>query len=71
SVLVVTCPCALSLATPAAMTAATGSLTRLGVLTTRGHALETLAQTSHMLFDKTGTLTTGKLSLAKVETFTD
>ncbi|MDH5444333.1 MAG: heavy metal translocating P-type ATPase [Gammaproteobacteria bacterium] len=71
SVLVVTCPCALSLATPAAMTAATGSLTRLGVLTTRGHAMETLAQTSHMLFDKTGTLTTGQLTLAKVETFTE
>ncbi|HID48478.1 MAG TPA: heavy metal translocating P-type ATPase, partial [Chromatiales bacterium] len=41
SMLVVTCPCALSLATPAALTAATGSLTRMGVLTTRGHALET------------------------------
>lgn len=53
SVLVVTCPCALSLATPAAMTAATGSLTRLGVLTTRGHALETLAQATHIIFDKT------------------
>jgi len=66
SVLVVTCPCALSLATPAAMTAATGSLTRLGVLTTRGHALETLAQVSHMLFDKTGTLTSGRLSLTEV-----
>lgn len=71
SVLVVTCPCALSLATPAAMTAATGSLTRLGVLTTRGHALETLAQATHMVFDKTGTLTRGQLSLAKVQTFTD
>lgn len=71
SVLVVTCPCALSLATPAAMTAATGGLTRLGVLTTRGHALETLAQTTHILFDKTGTLTTGKLQLAKVKTLAD
>jgi len=71
SVLVVTCPCALSLATPAAMTAATGSLTRLGVLTTRGHALETLAQATHMVFDKTGTLTSGQLSLAKVQTFAE
>ena len=63
SLLVVTCPCALSLATPAAMTAATGSLTRLGVLTTRGHALETLAKVTDIVFDKTGTLTKGHLAL--------
>jgi Cu2+-exporting ATPase len=69
SVLVVTCPCALSLATPAALTAATGALTRLGVLTTRGHALETLAHATHMIFDKTGTLTEGRLRLDGVETF--
>jgi len=67
SVLVVTCPCALSLATPAAMTAATGSLTRLGVLTTRGHALETLARATHIILDKTGTVTTGQLALAGIE----
>ncbi len=66
SVLVVTCPCALSLATPTAVTAATGALTRLGLLTTRGHALETLARATHMLFDKTGTLTLGDLRLARV-----
>jgi Cu2+-exporting ATPase len=66
SVLVVTCPCALSLATPAALTAATGALTRVGVLTTRGHALETLARVSHVIFDKTGTLTEGRLQLEKV-----
>ena len=69
SVLVVTCPCALSLATPAALTAATGALTRLGVLTTRGHALETLAHATHMIFDKTGTLTEGRLRLDSIETF--
>ena len=68
SVLVVTCPCALSLATPAAVTAATGSLTRLGVLTTRGHALETLARADHIVFDKTGTLTLGRLRLVRIET---
>jgi Cu2+-exporting ATPase len=67
SVLVVTCPCALSLATPAALTAATGALTRLGVLTTRGHALETLARATHVIFDKTGTLTEGRLRLERVE----
>ena len=66
AVLVVTCPCALSLATPAALTAATGALTRLGVLTTRGHALETLARVNHIVFDKTGTLTYGKLRLEEI-----
>ncbi|MCC9000337.1 MAG: cadmium-translocating P-type ATPase [Candidatus Contendobacter sp.] len=67
SVLVVTCPCALSLATPTAIVAATGALTRLGVLTTRGHALETLARTTHVIFDKTGTLTFGRPQVAAVE----
>ncbi|MEJ2059461.1 MAG: heavy metal translocating P-type ATPase [Gammaproteobacteria bacterium] len=67
SVLVVTCPCALSLATPVALTAATGTLTQLGVLTSRGHALETLSKVTHMVFDKTGTLTYGRLELADVE----
>ncbi|MCK5643776.1 MAG: heavy metal translocating P-type ATPase, partial [Gammaproteobacteria bacterium] len=71
SLLVVTCPCALSLATPAAMTAATGSLTRLGVLTTHGHALETLAKVTHIIFDKTGTLTKGRLVLESLQTFTE
>jgi Cu2+-exporting ATPase len=66
AVLVVTCPCALSLATPTAMTAATGELTRLGLLATRGHAVETLARATHFLFDKTGTLTRGGLHLVHV-----
>ncbi len=66
SVLVVTCPCALSLATPVALTAATGALTRAGMLTTRGHALETLAQATDIVFDKTGTLTRGRLRLVRV-----
>ena len=65
SVLVVTCPCALSLATPAALTAATGRLTEIGLLTTRGHALETLAAATHIVFDKTGTLTYGMLEAEK------
>ncbi len=69
SVLVVTCPCALSLATPAALTAATGRLTRLGLLTTRGHALETLARATHVIFDKTGTLTSGRLRLVSTRCF--
>ena len=66
SVLVVTCPCALSLATPAALTAATGAMTRLGLLITRGHALETLARVDHILFDKTGTLTLGQLQVDEI-----
>ena len=61
SILVVTCPCALSLATPAALTAATGALYESGVLVTRGHALETLARATHFVFDKTGTLTLGEM----------
>ena len=69
AVLVVTCPCALSLATPAAITAATGRLTRLGLLVTRGHALETLARASHFIFDKTGTLTRGRLRLLETRGF--
>jgi len=60
AVLVVSCPCALSLATPAALTVATGALTRHGVLVTRGHAIETLARADHVIFDKTGTLTEGR-----------
>lgn len=67
SVLVVTCPCALSLATPTAIVAATGALTRLGLLVSRGHALETLAQATHVLFDKTGTLTYGRPHIVTVE----
>ncbi len=69
SVLVVTCPCALSLATPTAVTAATGNLTQQGLLTTRGHALETLAKASHFVFDKTGTLTDGRLHLLDTQIF--
>jgi Cu2+-exporting ATPase len=60
SVLVVTCPCALSLAAPAALAAAGSHLLARGVLVTRGHALETLARVDHVVFDKTGTLTYGK-----------
>ncbi len=60
AVLVVSCPCALSLATPAALTVATGALAREGVLVTRGHAIETLAKADHWVFDKTGTLTMGR-----------
>ena len=63
SVLVVTCPCALSLATPTALTAATASLREHGFLISKGHVLEGLNQIDRIVFDKTGTLTRGELTL--------
>jgi len=63
SVLVVTCPCALALATPIALTVASGASAKDGLLITRGHALETLAKATHFVFDKTGTLTAGQMRL--------
>ncbi|SEF75368.1 heavy metal translocating P-type ATPase [Marinobacterium lutimaris] len=63
SVLVVTCPCALSLATPTALTAATGTLRASGLLISRGHLLESFATATHVVFDKTGTLTEGNLQI--------
>lgn len=71
AVLVVSCPCALSLATPAAMAAATGDLLRQRLLVTRGHAIEALAQVSDVVFDKTGTLTTGKPVVSEVQLAAD
>lgn len=66
SVLVITCPCALSLATPTCLSAATGYLHRLGLLVTRSHLLEGLHSVDHIIFDKTGTLTQGNPALARV-----
>lgn len=66
SVLVVTCPCALSLATPTALTAATAALRRVGFLPVKGNVLEGLAEIDRIVFDKTGTLTEGRLSIIQV-----
>ncbi|WP_341675351.1 heavy metal translocating P-type ATPase [Niveibacterium sp. SC-1] len=66
SVLVVSCPCALSLATPVALTVATERMGRLGLLVTRGHAIEALARADLFAFDKTGTLTEGRLRLVEI-----
>lgn len=66
AVLVVTCPCALSLATPAALAAATTRLARSGLIVTRGRALETLARADRVVFDKTGTLTFGQPALTEL-----
>jgi Cu2+-exporting ATPase len=66
SVLVVSCPCALALATPAALANAAAALRNTGILVHGDNALEALARTSHLIFDKTGTLTHGELSIADV-----
>lgn len=63
--LVVTCPCALSLATPASLSAAIGSLTRDGMLVANAQALEVMPTIDTIVFDKTGTLTEGVLTLQK------
>jgi Cu2+-exporting ATPase len=65
SVLVITCPCALSLAGPTATAVATDSLRKQGILMTREDALEQVAQVDTIVFDKTGTLTTGSMALEK------
>lgn len=66
SVLVVTCPCALALAMPAALSAATANLRQRGFLVARGHVIETLPKITRVIFDKTGTLTQGHFSITDV-----
>ncbi len=66
AVLIVSCPCALSLATPTAISATLGKLQLQGLLVKRATALETLNQVTHVVFDKTGTLTRGIPSLNRV-----
>jgi Cu2+-exporting ATPase len=66
SVLIITCPCALALATPVAMTAMTGSLMKRGILTGNRSVLEQLRGITHVVFDKTGTLTRGELTVERI-----
>ncbi len=66
SVLVASCPCALSLAVPTAMAAAQGAVTKLGLLIVRGHVLEGLVKATDLVLDKTGTLTMGQPELQEV-----
>jgi Cu2+-exporting ATPase len=63
AVLVVSCPCALSLATPSALAAVTDRLLRQGVLVIQPHVIETLYRATHVVLDKTGTLTEGRPQL--------
>ncbi len=66
SVLVISCPCALALATPAALTSAAGALRARGIITRGENALEALSRATHLVFDKTGTLTEGQLRITAV-----
>ncbi len=67
ALLVISCPCALSLSVPTALAAAHGALARIGLLAMRPDALETLAGATDVVFDKTGTLSDGRPSLAAVQ----
>ena len=66
-VLIVACPCAMGLATPAAIMAGVNAAARRGILIRDGAALEKSGRITAVLFDKTGTLTEGKLAVAAVE----
>ena len=67
ALLVVTCPCALALATPLAVTASIGRAARRGILIKGGDALERLATPATLILDKTGTITEGALTLVRLE----
>ena len=69
AVLVVSCPCALSLAIPAALAVAQGALSRIGVLPMHGDAIDTLARADTVVFDKTGTLGDGRPVVDAIEVF--
>jgi Cu2+-exporting ATPase len=68
AVLVVACPCALSLATLTAVASANAALARRGILVTHADAIEALSKVSRVVFDKTGTLTTGAIRILGCET---
>jgi Cu2+-exporting ATPase len=68
AVLIVTCPCALSLATPAAMLTISGALAQRGVLVRKMQALEALSNIDTVVFDKTGTLTLDQLTISTIQT---
>jgi len=69
AVLLIACPCAMGLATPAAIAVATGRAAQMGILFRKGTALEALARADTVVLDKTGTLTRGKPTLVRVLPF--
>jgi len=66
AVLIITCPCALGLATPMAIAVSTGFAARKGVLVRNGEALERLSEITHVIMDKTGTLTEGRMYVVDI-----
>jgi len=66
AVLIITCPCALGLATPMAIAVSTGVAARYGVLVRNGEALESLSRITHVVLDKTGTLTEGRMFVSDI-----
>ena len=67
AVLVISCPCAMGLATPTAVMVGVGRLAKNGILIRGGQTIEVFTQIKKMVFDKTGTLTTGRFIVKEID----